>query len=155
MARTISHTLFALGLLPVLVAMGDQRCARTDSWPWRSRNRRRDAVGPSRPRGTCLSRPALGTLLLLKPMNHILTRHLFSNRNDIARHDVRRGHLTEVLARIHPPQPIAFTHQTDTRPIFFHDRETPTVSLSHDVGDGGSLRPRADREDRVLETTTA
>jgi hypothetical protein len=63
--------------------------------------------------------------------------------------------LTEVVARIHHPQQVEFTHQTDTRPIVFHDREAPTVSLSHDVGDGGSLRPRADREDRVLETTTA
>jgi hypothetical protein len=91
----------------------------------------------------------------LTPMNHSRDRHLFSNRDDVARHDVRRGQLTEVVARIHHPQQVEFTHQTDTRPIVFHDREAPTVSLSHDVGDGGSLRPRADREDRVLETTTA
>jgi hypothetical protein len=88
-------------------------------------------------------------------MDHSLNRHLFSDRDDVARPDVRRGQLTEVVALIHPPQQVTFTDQTDTRPIVFHDREAPTVPFSPDVGDDGFLRSRADREDRVLEPTTA
>jgi len=87
-------------------------------------------------------------------MDHIFDRHLFSDSDDVAHHDVPRCQLTNVLALIHHPQQIAFTDQADTLPIFFHDREGPNVPVSQDVGDGGSLRSRADREDRVLETTT-
>ena len=39
----------------------------------------------------------------LKQMDHILDRHLFGDGDDVARHDVRRGQLTEVFALIHHP----------------------------------------------------
>ena len=155
MARTLTHW------LPVIRA-GPSPCARCH---WLSAlcngqslavaltDRRHYSVEPLRPRGPCRSRPALGTLLLLMPMDHLLDRHLFNDRDDVVSQAVRRGQLTKVVARIRHPQPITFTDQTDTRLIVFHDREAPTVPLSHDVGDNRTLRSRADREDRVLETT--